>query len=60
MLQYCRSDVDILRQACLTFSELLMSAMGELKEIVNDKGKKEIKWFGAVDPFDSVTKASVA
>ena len=22
MLQYCRSDVDILRQACLTFREL--------------------------------------
>ena len=28
MLQYCRSDVDILRQACLTFRELLMSATG--------------------------------
>ena len=50
MLQYCRSDVDILRQACLTFRELLMSATGEQKEIVNDKGKKEMKWFGAVDP----------
>ena len=40
MLQYCRSDVDILRQACLTFRDLLMSATGEQKEIVNDKGKK--------------------
>ena len=59
MLQYCRSDVDILRQACLTFRELLMSATGEQKEIVNDKGKKEMKWFGTVDPFDSVTIASV-
>ena len=59
MLHYCRSDVDNLRQACLTFRELLMSAMGELKEIVNDKGKKEMKWFGAVDPFDSVSIASV-
>ena len=59
MLQYCRSDVDILRQACLTFRELLMSATGEKKEIVNDKGKKEMKWFGAKDPFDSVTIASV-
>ena len=29
------------------------------KEIVNDKGKKEMKWFGAVDPFDSVTIVSV-
>ena len=26
---------------------------------MNDKGKKEMKWFGAVDPFDSVTIASV-
>ena len=59
MLQYCRSVVDILRQACLTFNELLMSATGEQKEIVNDKGKKEMKWFGAMDPFDSVTIASV-
>ena len=59
MLQYCRSDVDILRQACLTFRGLLMSATGEQKEIVNDKDKKEMKWFWAVDPFDSVTIASV-
>ena len=59
MLQYCRSDVDILRRACLIFRKLLMSAMGEQKEILNDKGKKEMKWFGAVDAFDSVTIASV-
>jgi hypothetical protein len=26
MLEYCRSDVDILRQACMKFRELLMSA----------------------------------
>ena len=31
MLQYCRSDVDILGQACLTFREVLMSATGEQK-----------------------------
>ena len=30
MLQYCRSDVDILRQACLTFRDLLMSATDNL------------------------------
>ena len=33
MLQYCRSDVDILRQACLTFRELLMSSTGEQKKL---------------------------
>ena len=59
MLEYCRSDVDILRQACMRFRELLMNATGEEREVINDKGKKEKKWFGAVDPFDSVTIASV-
>ncbi|XP_060564754.1 uncharacterized protein LOC132723964 [Ruditapes philippinarum] len=59
MLDYCRSDVDILRQACLKFRELLMSATGERIEVVNEKGKKEKTWVGAVDPFDSVTIASV-
>ena len=59
MLEYYRSDVDILRQACLKFRELLMSATGVQREVINDKGKKEMKWFVAVDPFDSVTIASV-
>ena len=43
----------------MKFRELLMSATGVQREVVNDKGKKEMKWFGAVDPFDSVTIASV-
>ena len=55
MLDYCRSDVDILRQACLKFRELLMSATGDC---VMDQGGKP-QWTGAVDPFDSVTIASV-
>jgi hypothetical protein len=59
MLEYCRSDVTILRQACLKFRELLMNATGKEIEVINDKGKKEKKWVGAVDPFDSVTIASV-
>jgi G:T-mismatch repair DNA endonuclease (very short patch repair protein) len=59
MLEYCRSDVDILRQSCLKFRDLLMSATGEKVEVVNEKGKIDEKWFGAVDPFDSVTIASV-
>ena len=36
-----------------------MIATGEEREVVNEKGKVEKKWFGAVDPFDSVTIASV-
>jgi hypothetical protein len=59
MLDYCRNDVDILRQACLKFRELFMSATGERIEVVNEKGKKEKTWVGAVDPLDSVTIASV-
>ena len=55
MLDYCRSDVDILRQACLKFRELLMSATCDC---VMDQGGKP-QWTGAVDPFDSVTIASV-
>ncbi|MCG8048774.1 MAG: DNA polymerase [Candidatus Thiodiazotropha taylori] len=55
MLEYCRSDVDILRQACLKFRELLMSATGE--KLTDEQGK--VEWIGAVDPFDSVTIASV-
>ena len=41
VLEYCRSDVDILRQACMKFRELLMSATGEQVEMINDKGKKK-------------------
>ena len=55
MLNYCRSDVDILRQACLKFRDLLMSATGDC--IRDERGKPQ--WTGAVDPFDSVTIASV-
>jgi len=43
MLEYCRSDVDILRQACLKFRELLLSATG-----VRQEGKGENKYEGGV------------
>ncbi len=59
MLQYCRSDVDILRQSCLRFRQLVMTSTGVEIETTNDRGKKEMKWVGAVDPFNSVTIASV-
>lgn len=44
MEEYCRSDVDILRQACVKFRELLMHAMGEEREVVTEKEKKETKF----------------
>ena len=43
----------------MKFRHVLMSATGEEREDVNEKGKVEKKLFGAVDPFDSVTIASV-
>ena len=55
MLDYCRSEIEILTQA----RELLMSATGVQREVINDKEKKEMKCFGAMDLFDSVTIASV-
>ena len=36
-----------------------MGETGQQVEILNEKNKKEMKWVGAVDPFDSVTIASV-
>ena len=47
MLNYCRSDVDILRQACLKFLGLLMSATGDF--LTDERGKPQ--WKCAVDPF---------
>ncbi len=59
MYEYCRSDVDILRQSCLKFRHLLMSSTGVQVESIDENGKKQTKWVGAVDPFNSVTIASV-
>jgi len=50
MLQYCRSDVDILRQACLCYRELLLK--------ITAKDIKDYQSTG-VDPFSFVSAASV-
>ena len=47
MLDYCQSDVDILRQACLKFRELLVSAIGDC---VMDQGGKP-QWTGPWIPW---------
>lgn len=59
ILNYCRSNVDILRQSCLQFRDLLMLYTGEQVEVIDAKGKAEMTWVGAVDPFNYVTIASV-
>lgn len=46
MLQYCRSDVDILRRACLKYRQLLMK-------------ETHVKGCGGIDPFCFVSAASV-
>lgn len=50
MLDYCRSDVDILRQTCLKFCDLMANATGHYDE----NGDLT----GGVDPFDYVTIAA--
>ena len=55
MLAYCRSDVDILCQACLKFRQQLLEVTG--KQEYNTDG--ELMWVGAIDPFKYVTIASV-
>jgi len=58
ILEYCRSDVDILRQSCIKFRHLLMSATGTQIEKINKKGQVVTDIVGGVDPFDYTTIAS--
>lgn len=57
ILDYCRSDVDILTQACLKFREILMKITG--KEVVFEDEMPEKKLMGGVDPFQCTTIAGV-
>ena len=56
--EYCVSDVDILRQACLKFRQLLISSTTTRAFVSTKKGNQEVKDV-AIDPFDYVTIASV-
>ena len=59
MLQYCRSDVDILRRGCLEFRKLMIdvTSLKENNIPANKTTKNSSSW--GVDPFDFVTIASV-
>ncbi|OOY49400.1 hypothetical protein BOV97_12840 [Solemya velum gill symbiont] len=59
MLEYCRSDVDILRQACLRFRTLMMESTGRWEASVDRKEGTIMKLVDAVDPYHYVTIASV-
>lgn len=59
MLQYCRSDVDILRRGCLEFRNLMIKATTIKKSTVRADGITKTTVTSGVDPFDFVTIASV-
>lgn len=59
IVEYCRSDVDILRQACLKFREILMQITGKESLSLNDEGNLEYYLQDSVDPFNYITIASV-
>ena len=59
MLQYCRSDVDILRRGCLEFRNLVIKVTTLTEETVQANGIIKETSSGGVDPFDFVTIAGV-
>lgn len=59
MLQYCRSDVDILRRGCLEFRNLMINVTTIKESTVLANGTVKTTSSIGVDPFDYVTIASV-
>ena len=55
ILDYCRSDVDILRKACLKFREIILNVTGR-EEVFYDENAGAPD---SVDPFSQITIASV-
>lgn len=54
IVEYCRSDVDILRQACLKFREILMEITGKGDFDLNDVRNIEYSLNGSVDPLSTL------
>lgn len=59
MLQYCRSDVDILRRGCLEFRKLMINVTTIEEHVAQADGTLKKQTTYGVDPFDYVTIASV-
>nr|XP_034315847.1 uncharacterized protein LOC117685524 [Crassostrea gigas] len=59
MLQYCRSDVDILRRGCLEFRKLMIDVTTIEENVAQADGTLKTQTTYGVDPFDYVTIASV-
>ena len=59
MLEYCRSDVMILAQACMRFRELMINLTKQSEYVIDQTAMKVVESIKAVDPFNYVTIASV-
>ena len=60
IVDYCWSDVDILRRACLKFRELMLSITGEMEDVQDSETLEVVSnWSGGVDPLQYLTIATV-
>ena len=59
MLEYCRSDVMILTQACMKFQELMIDLTKQSEYVIDETSTMVVEQVKAVDPFNYVTIASV-
>lgn len=57
ILEYCKSDVRILRLACLQFRKLMMEVTGDTDSI--DNLERDDTTASGIDPFKHITLASV-
>jgi hypothetical protein len=54
IVEYCRSDVDILRQACLKFRDILMNITCATDFDLKEDGNIESYSKGGIDPFNHI------
>jgi len=61
IVEYCRSDVDILKRACLTFRDILLDITGNHKDETNvdTEDFDHTTVARGVDPFNDITIAGV-
>ena len=59
MLEYCRSDVMILVQACMKFRDLMINLTKQSEYVIDQTSMRVVEQIKAVDPFNYVTIASV-
>jgi hypothetical protein len=57
ILDYCRGDVNVLREACTKFRQMMMTLTAD--KVVTDPETSLTEYIGAVDPFISTTLAGL-